>query len=262
MSALFDKRTSRVSFVGELPSFPRLSRTGPENRTNSGSWQEWTATAVENVYNNHVYETSVYLLGATLVLVLALVFSPPSYTAFLRSNLLVKLAIRATIVCSFAAFILLRPHFNFSVDLLALTAMLLATSVELSWVCRQSSLGSYSVALLMCTLMVVGVNQGALASKPNLIVLAGLTVVLLLLVTNLNFITAIIGSTNAVNLFIYSLSTALATLNIMGLSVLIGDAQSHPFEINDMVSCGAYMYLMIVFLFANILLFTETLQNI
>ncbi|CAB3368040.1 Hypothetical predicted protein [Cloeon dipterum] len=258
-------RSSRESFINDFPMFPRMSRVDLEGRIDSSvSWQEWTtvaASAVGNVYKNNVFQPTIIMLAITAVLVLILLLIPQHLTSVLRDEY-VDLAIKAFITCSFVAFILLRQHLHTSLSLVPLALLLATTSAEVSSSCAGCRPGAYTVGLLLCATLVVGVHQGALASKPNLILLAGATVVTFLLVVNLNFITAIIGTTPAVKMFIYSLSTALAVLNIMGLSVLIADDAAHPFEINDMVSCAAFMYLMIAYLFANIMLFTDTIQNI
>jgi len=142
--------------------------------------------------------------------------------------------------------------------------VVLVTSFEVSALTSRCGFGLLTFALFLSTLLVVGGNSIAQYANPNLVVLSILVVVNLLLVTNLNFIAAILERKPnvAVDLTIGSLSLSFTTLAIIGFGVIIGDDSDCPFQITDKISSGTILYLLVVYLFATILTLLEIFQNL
>jgi hypothetical protein len=152
---------------------------------------------------------------------------------------------------------------SYSIDLLALGAVVLVTSFEVSdLITSCNGFDSLAFSLFLTVLLVVGANVIATAAKPNVLVMATVLLVNLLLVTNLNFIAAILERRPdaVVDLVVYCTSVSFAALAIVGFSMVISDGNDCPFQVSDKISSGTILYLLVIYLFVNFLLVIDTIR--
>jgi hypothetical protein len=143
--------------------------------------------------------------------------------------------------------------------------VVLVASFEVSDLIGSSQgLDSMAFSVFLSVLMVAGANFIAIAAKPNVLALASVLLVNLLLVTNLNFIAAILERRPSVvvDLVIYSSSVSFAALAIIGFAMVVSDGNDCPFQVSDKISSGTILYLLVIYLFANFLLVIDTIRAV